>query len=1050
MQRSALWGRLLFMLALPAAVRGSARAVEVELGGHTFTLPDGFTLELAAEPPLIERPIVADFDDRGRLYVAEASGTNDPVAKQVVDKPHRIVRLVDTDNDGVYDKRTVYADKLMLPEGVMWLDGSLYVGAPPSIWKLTDTDGDGVADEREEWFQGKTLTGCANDIHGPFRGPDGWIYWCKGAFAEQTYERAGKPPFVTRAAHIFRARPDGTGVEPVMTGGMDNPVELVFTSGGERIFTTTFFQHPGGGRRDGLIHAIYGGVYGKQHDVLNGHIRTGPDLMPVLTQLGPAAPCGLLRYESGAFGKEYRDDLFAALFNLHKVTRHRLLAEGSTFQTVDSDFLSAADFDFHPTDVLEDADGSLLVVDTGGWYKLCCPTSQLVKPDVLGGIYRVRKVRGTVRDAAARKRINDLTDHWGKNFNWSQMPVGALLQLAHSDRPAIAHRAADELVRYGNAGAEAIQGSRAGRILSSTNADVRILTRIDDPLARQLVRRVLRIKGNDEVAGHAAILSTGLWRDREAVPPLIGLLSTDTTANRRAAAEALGRIGDPVAVPALLTEVAKTDDPILQHSLIYALIEIGDPESVTKGLKSTDFRTRRAALIALDQMPGEHLTPEVLTGFLTDADVEVVDAATWIAGQHPQWADRLAGYFRQRLEADDIDGVHFIALERQLAPFAQSEPIQNLLAERLGDLTSSDPMCRLVLQTMAQSHLKSAPETWIAPLRRSLASRNDAIVAEAVRTARALDLPPGQAGELGAQLIQVSHAAERDPDLRLDALTAVPGGLAEVDTEIFSLLRAQLQAEAPAGRRSAAVAILSKAKLTSAQLIDLAADLREAGPLEIEKLVAAFAQSNDEQVGAKLVEALAQARALPALHVEMLKPVLEKFGPEIKEPAEALYVTLTADSKSQTAGLDALLAELKDGDIRRGQAIFNSSKAACASCHAIGYVGGNIGPDLTRIGQIRTERDLIESIVFPSASFVRSYEPVQVQTVDGKVYNGLVRGDTAGELTLATGAKEQVRIARDEIEEMQPGKVSLMPAGLDKQLSHQELADLLAFLKACR
>ena len=48
-----------------------------------------------------------------------------------------------------------------------------------------------------------------------------------------------------------------------MTGGMDNPVDVVFTPGGERIFTTTFFQHPGGGQRDGLIHAIYGGVYGK-------------------------------------------------------------------------------------------------------------------------------------------------------------------------------------------------------------------------------------------------------------------------------------------------------------------------------------------------------------------------------------------------------------------------------------------------------------------------------------------------------------------------------------------------------------------------------------------------------------------------------------------------------------------------------------------------------------------------------------------------------------------------------------------------------------------
>ena len=164
----------------------------VQLNGHNFTLPDGFEIELVAGPPLVNRPIVADFDEDGRLYVADSSGSNDPVKAQLEKKPHRIVRLEDTQGNGKFDKATVFADKMMFPEGVMWLEGSLYVSAPPSIWKLTDTNGDGVADERVEWFQGKTLTGCANDLHGPYLGPDGWLYWCKGAFAKQTYERPGR------------------------------------------------------------------------------------------------------------------------------------------------------------------------------------------------------------------------------------------------------------------------------------------------------------------------------------------------------------------------------------------------------------------------------------------------------------------------------------------------------------------------------------------------------------------------------------------------------------------------------------------------------------------------------------------------------------------------------------------------------------------------------------------------------------------------------------------------------------------------------------------
>ena len=89
------------------------------------------------------------------MYVADSSGSNDRVEKQLADRPHRIVRLEDKNGDGRFDTSVVFADKMMLPEGTMWLDGSLYVAAPPSIWKLTDTNGDGVADEREEWFQGR-------------------------------------------------------------------------------------------------------------------------------------------------------------------------------------------------------------------------------------------------------------------------------------------------------------------------------------------------------------------------------------------------------------------------------------------------------------------------------------------------------------------------------------------------------------------------------------------------------------------------------------------------------------------------------------------------------------------------------------------------------------------------------------------------------------------------------------------------------------------------------------------------------------------------------
>jgi putative heme-binding domain-containing protein len=182
----------------------------------------------------------------------------------------------------------------------------------------------------------------------------------------------------------------------------------------------------------------------------------------------------------------------------------------------------------------------------------------------------------------------------------------------------------------------------------------------------------------------------------------------------------------------------------------------------------------------------------------------------------------------------------------------------------------------------------------------------------------------------------------------------------------------------------------------------------------------------------------------------MLKPRLAKYGPAVQKQAEELYAALNADAAGQKAKLEELLAGVKTGDARRGQAVFHSAKAACATCHAIGYLGGKVGPDLTRIGGIRSERDLLESIVFPNASFVRSYEPVKVTTLDGKVVQGTLKKDAPDEVVLTVSATEEARVGRKDIDEMTPGTVSVMPSGLDQQLTTQELMDLVAFLKLAK
>jgi putative membrane-bound dehydrogenase-like protein len=1028
----------------------------IALDGREFTLPVGFTLERAAGPPLVDRPITVGLDDRGRLYVGESSGTNDPVEKQLAAKPHRILRLEDRDGDGVYDHRTVYADRLMFPEGTLWHDGSLYVTAPPQIWKFTDTDDDGVADQREIWFDAKTLTGCANDLHGPYLGRDGYIYWCKGAFAEQTYERPGMTPFVTRAAHIFRRRADGQGpIEPVMTGGMDNPVDVAFLPSGERIFTTTFLVHPGGGQRDGLIHNVYGGIWGKDHDPIHqpAHRWTSPDLMPVLVHLGPAAPSGLHCFESSTFGPEFQHNLFAACFNLHQVTRHRLSPKGSTFEAQTTDFLTSPDLDFHPTDVLEDADGSLLVVNTGGWYKLCCPTSQLHKPDILGAIYRIR------RADAARP-----ADPWGREHDLLLARLGTDLKVEELDRlwtdPRHAFRkrliaAYAALARGKPADLEATLAQLHSFARHHPRADVRrdvvwILAQSDAPSAGSLIRGFLDDPA--ESVRQAALNAASLLRLAIARDSIVPLLKQPSLPNRRAAAEALGRIGDGSVVPALLAAAALIDnDRMLDHALTYALIEIADATRTAEGLSDPSPRVQCIALVALDQIEGSHLSPNVLLKLLPQADPELNRTIWWILGRHPEWGDAVSRLLADQLaQAGSAAEADQILIDR-LARFLTTPSVQNLVTSTLADAGSSAAQRRLVLQALARTRMEQPPTEWVEPLARLITSP----IADESLTRNAIQAVAGFKPLLAAEPIQnalnaIAHDQEAPGPLRLAALATLGARLGALDRPTFDFLANLLNPDTPLSDRLTATDLLSQAQLSPELRADLARLLAQATSIELPRLLAAFKDLKDSELARTLLRSLEQSPGRFALAPGEIRERFANLPPDLRAAADSLAQSLDQSQAERAEKITRLLSELGPGDIRRGQRVFQSTKAACSSCHAVGYLGGRTGPDLSRIGDTRSERDLLEAIVEPSASFVRSYEPWIVATTTGQVHNGILVKDSADEVILTTAADTQVRIPRAEVEELRPGTVSVMPSGLDQQLTKQDLADLIAFLKASR
>lgn len=1039
MPRIILIGLLLVAVCWPLKSESEQKA-GIELNGHSFRLPAGFEIELVAGPPLVDRPVTADFDEAGHLYVADSSGSNARPAEQLKNPTHRIVRLADSNGDGKYDQSIVYADKLPMMQGTMWYDGSLYVAAPPHILKLTDTNGDGQADSREVWFDGKTLTGCANDLHGPYLGPDGYIYWTKGAFAEQEYTLPNGKPFKTRCSHIFRALPDGSKVEPVMTGGMDNPVDVAFTPTGERFFTTTFFQHPGGGLRDGIIHAVYGAIYGKDHGPIYEQPWTHPELMPPMTHLGAAAPCGLHAYENPAFGNEYRHNLFASLFNMAKVTRHVPVRSGATYQTEDSDFLVSENRDFHPTDVIEDADGSLLVIDTGGWYKLCCPTSQLAKEDLLGAIYRVK-----------RSDAKPITDPRGLKLEWGEISTADLAKRLNDDRPAVVKRAQQALAKRQDDAVPAL-----ATLVSDTNAKIECrrnaawtLGQIGTDKALTVVRRLLANDNQDLrlVACHLV----SLHRDRQAVDTLRALLDSDDSATRRAAAEALGRIGNLEAVPELLNALNRNPaDRAENHSIIFALIEIGDKESLRQGIESSDAAVVRGALIASDQIDYGSLSPSQIAERLADKDEALRQAAWWIFSRHPNWARELQKPLENLIKTTAPQPQRHGEVVQQLSRFCDEKAVQALLVRLLEEPDQSQAVVKLVLSIMSKSQLKSAPEPWYRALTKLLQLNDNDLSPAVVQTVKSLPPPAKPQPELKVALTKLGQDRSVSAQVRFTALAAIPNGPGELDQATFAELLRSIDREQPVTLRSQATELLSKASISENQLVELAKAMANVAPMELDKLLEIFGKTRHEQVGLALLKALTDSPTRNAVRQEMLEPRLKEYPESVKVAANSFYKLVNQDVEQQAARIDQLMQEIQGGDIRRGQAVFNSTKAGCINCHAMGYLGGKVGPDLTRIGGIRSERDLLESIVYPSASFVRSYESVKVVLFDGRVFNGIIKDEQPQQLVLTLNANDEIRIARDDIDEITPSNLSIMPSGLDQQLSKQDLADLIAFLKASR
>ena len=330
-------------------------------------VPPGFTVQLFASEPMINKPINMAFDARGRLWVsstveypysADKSRWSDEKGTRVKDSRDAIKILTDTDGDGKADKVTDFVDGLNIPTGVLpWHKPEHKAGciawSIPNIWYFADTDGDDKADHREILFG---PLGYEKDTHGmcsSFRlGLDGWVYATHGFNNTSHLKAKDGSTLDLHSGNVFRFRPDGSRVEK-WTSGQVNPFGLCWDRFGN-LYSADCHSSP-------IYQLIRGACYpsfGKPDD--------GLGFAPVMCEHshGSTGICGIVYLDGGVWGPEWDDHTLVGNCVTSRVNHDKVTFTGSTPKANEQpDFITSDDPWFRPVDLQLGPDNALYIAD---------------------------------------------------------------------------------------------------------------------------------------------------------------------------------------------------------------------------------------------------------------------------------------------------------------------------------------------------------------------------------------------------------------------------------------------------------------------------------------------------------------------------------------------------------------------------------------------------------------------------------------------------------------------------------------------------------------
>jgi putative heme-binding domain-containing protein len=479
-------------------------------------------------------------------------------------------------------------------------------------------------------------------------------------------------------------------------------------------------------------------------------------------------------------------------------------------------------------------------------------------------------------------------------------------------------------------------------------------------------------------------------------------------------------------------------DAPLEHAVIRAAQKLG-ARVLNEGdlvQAKSPAEIRRMLMSVATDMPAR---AQVALRNLASEDAALAATATQIAGEPAQQAAAL-GEIGRWLDAPSVTPSQLAATGRLLQRLI-TDPAGQAMATRM--LRHSDATIRdNALGLLDRKSGAATPNEWVTEILGRLHEGDLSLRLETIRKIKDARFDP--------ELRQISGDKQVAMILRLKALDAMKG--LKLDSETFDLLLTTLtEAGSSAAARIKAASMLAAFTPEAAQVDKLADAVSNVGPIELRELVPLGRRIKPASAG-RFAGALAKNPAIISIQESVFRTAFSAHAPEVLEK-ELLPARRQAEKQ-----LDARKREIGPladkaaaaGRPQAGRELFAAGKGSCIACHQIGAVGRSIGPNLSHIGGIRVERDLVESVLFPSNTLARDYETHQLETTDGQTVLGVIRSHTAEGLLVVDVGGQEHNIPNHHIIADTLLPTSLMPMGLDQTLAPQEFSDLIAYLRSLK